>query len=154
MFIRPHNASGGASRTNQTTGRTSKSAHYSYDAYQKRAPSTSETSTARDAERTTRCEVYLCLLTLKLVSHECPTEQILLSLREPPKPRVRISNLMRVLGSEAVQDPTEIEKEVRRQMAERQRNHELRNQERKLSKQGTIFPIRKKGDGRKRGKEV
>ena len=35
--------------------------------------------------------------------------------------QVRISNLMRVLGSEAVQDPTKIEAYVRSQMAERQR---------------------------------
>ena len=36
-------------------------------------------------------------------------------------PLVRISNLMRVLGSEAVQDPTKVEAHVRAQMAERQR---------------------------------
>ena len=36
-------------------------------------------------------------------------------------PLVRISNLMRVLGSEAVQDPTKIEAHVRAQMAERQK---------------------------------
>ncbi len=35
--------------------------------------------------------------------------------------QVRISNLMRVLGSEAVQDPTKVEAHVRAQMAERQR---------------------------------
>ena len=35
--------------------------------------------------------------------------------------QVRISNLMRVLGSEAIQDPTKIEAYVRSQMAERQR---------------------------------
>jgi U4/U6 small nuclear ribonucleoprotein PRP3 len=35
-------------------------------------------------------------------------------LLEPPKPKVRISNLMRVLGEEAVLDPTAIEQEVRR----------------------------------------
>ena len=35
--------------------------------------------------------------------------------------QVRISNLMRVLGSEAVQDPTKVEAYVRSQMAERQR---------------------------------
>lgn len=34
---------------------------------------------------------------------------------------VKISNLMRVLGSEAVQDPTKMEAHVRKQMAERQR---------------------------------
>ena len=35
--------------------------------------------------------------------------------------QVRISNLMRVLGSEAIQDPTKVEAHVRAQMAERQR---------------------------------
>lgn len=34
-------------------------------------------------------------------------------LLEPPKPKVKISNLMRVLGEEAVLDPTAIEQEVR-----------------------------------------
>jgi hypothetical protein len=33
-------------------------------------------------------------------------------LLEPPKPKVKISNLMRVLGEEAVLDPTAIEQEV------------------------------------------
>jgi U4/U6 small nuclear ribonucleoprotein PRP3 len=32
---------------------------------------------------------------------------------------VKISNLMRVLGSDAVQDPTKIEQYVRNQMAQR-----------------------------------
>jgi hypothetical protein len=41
-------------------------------------------------------------------------------LLEPPKPKVRIANLARVLGAEAAADPTAIEKEVRKQMAERQ----------------------------------
>lgn len=60
-------------------------------------------------------------------------ERVLLGLEEPPKPKVKISNLMKVLGSEAVQDPTQIEQEVKRQMAERQANHEARNQQRKLN---------------------
>ena len=34
---------------------------------------------------------------------------------------MKISNLMRVLGSEAVQDPTKVEAHVRAQMAQRQR---------------------------------
>lgn len=34
---------------------------------------------------------------------------------------VRISNLMRVLGTEAVQDPTKVEAHVRAQMAKRQK---------------------------------
>lgn len=34
---------------------------------------------------------------------------------------VKISNLMRVLASEAVQDPTKVEAHVRAQMAQRQK---------------------------------
>ena len=35
---------------------------------------------------------------------------------------VRMANLMRVLGTEAVQDPTKVEAHVRAQMAKRQRS--------------------------------
>jgi hypothetical protein len=42
-------------------------------------------------------------------SHTTPRQGLL----EPPKPKVKISNLMRVLGEEAVLDPTAIEQEVR-----------------------------------------
>ena len=41
-------------------------------------------------------------------------------LLEPPPPKVKISNLMRVLGAEAVADPTAVEAQVREQMEERQ----------------------------------
>ena len=41
-------------------------------------------------------------------------------LLEPPKPKVKIANLYRVLGEQAVADPTAMEKEARKQMAERQ----------------------------------
>lgn len=34
---------------------------------------------------------------------------------------VKISNLMRVLGNEAIQDPTKVEAHVRAQMAQRQK---------------------------------
>lgn len=47
-------------------------------------------------------------------------ELIRQGLLEPPKPKVKISNLMRVLGEEATADPTAIEKEVQSQMDERQ----------------------------------
>jgi len=40
-------------------------------------------------------------------------------LLEPPPPKVRISNLMRVLGEEATADPTAIEQKVQEQMRER-----------------------------------
>ena len=48
-------------------------------------------------------------------------EKIRLGLLPPPEPKVKISNLMRVLGTEAVQDPTKVEEYVRNQMAKRQK---------------------------------
>lgn len=60
-------------------------------------------------------------------------EKIKLGLLPAPEPKVKISNLMRVLYSEAVQDPTKIEQYVRNQMAERIRKHEETNAARKLS---------------------
>ena len=47
-------------------------------------------------------------------------ELISQGLLEPPPPKVKISNLMRVLGERAVADPSAIEAEVRAQMAERE----------------------------------
>jgi len=60
-------------------------------------------------------------------------ELIKQGLLEPPKPKVKISNLHKVLGVEATMNPTEIEKEVRQQMEERQNAHEDRNLARKLT---------------------
>jgi U4/U6 small nuclear ribonucleoprotein PRP3 len=60
-------------------------------------------------------------------------EKIRLGLEPPHEPKLRISNLMRVLGTEAVQDPTKIEAHVREQMAKRQRVHEEANTARKLT---------------------
>lgn len=62
-------------------------------------------------------------------------EKILLGLEPPPPPKVKISNLMRVLMNEAVQDPTQVEKQVREEMEQRQKNHDMRNQARKLTKE-------------------
>uniref|UniRef100_A0A8C5C9Y3 U4/U6 small nuclear ribonucleoprotein Prp3 n=1 Tax=Gadus morhua TaxID=8049 RepID=A0A8C5C9Y3_GADMO len=60
-------------------------------------------------------------------------ERVRLGLMPPPEPKVRISNLMRVLGTEAVQDPTKVEAHVRAQMAKRQKAHEDANAARKLT---------------------
>lgn len=60
-------------------------------------------------------------------------EKIRLGLIDPPEPKLKISNLMRVLGTEAVQDPTKIEAHVREQMLKRQKAHEEDNQSRKLT---------------------
>ncbi|WZY98981.1 hypothetical protein YC2023_057213 [Brassica napus] len=44
-----------------------------------------------------------------------------------------MSNLMKVLGSEATQDPTKLEKEIRTAAAEREQAHTDRNAARKLT---------------------
>lgn len=46
-------------------------------------------------------------------------ELIRQGLLEAPEPKVKISNLMRVLGEEATADPTAIEQKVQHQMRER-----------------------------------
>ncbi|KAJ3299257.1 hypothetical protein HK104_009560 [Borealophlyctis nickersoniae] len=51
-------------------------------------------------------------------------DKIRLGLLPPEQPKVKISNLMRVLGQEAVQDPTKVEAHVRAQMAARQKKHQ------------------------------
>ncbi|CAN4096048.1 unnamed protein product [Withania somnifera] len=51
---------------------------------------------------------------------------------QPPKPKIKMSHLMRVLGSEATQDPTKLEKETRTAAAEREQAHNDRSMSRKL----------------------
>jgi U4/U6 small nuclear ribonucleoprotein PRP3 len=60
-------------------------------------------------------------------------EKIRLGLDPAPAPKVRISNLMRVLGVEAVQDPTKVEAHVRKEMAKRLKTHTDTNANRKLT---------------------
>lgn len=48
-------------------------------------------------------------------------------------PLVRLANLMKVLTSDAVQDPTRVEARVRREVAMRKHQHEKMNAERKLT---------------------
>ncbi|KAJ1549718.1 hypothetical protein HK405_002566, partial [Cladochytrium tenue] len=61
--------------------------------------------------------------------------KIRLGLLPPEQPKVKISNLMRVLGTEAVQDPTRVEAAVRAQARARQLKHERHNAENKLTKE-------------------
>lgn len=60
-------------------------------------------------------------------------DKIRLGLIEPPDPKMKISNMMRVLGEEAVANPSLVERKARAQMAERQQDHEMRNLARKLT---------------------
>ncbi|KAI9815642.1 MAG: hypothetical protein M1832_005273 [Thelocarpon impressellum] len=61
--------------------------------------------------------------------------KIRLGLEPPPPPKVKKGNLMRVLGEEAVKDPTAVEARVNREIAERQQKHLEANEERKLTKE-------------------
>ena len=60
-------------------------------------------------------------------------EMIRQGLLEPPKSKVKMSNLMKVLGAEATQDPTKLETEIRTAAAEREQAHSDRNLARKLT---------------------
>ncbi|MCJ1300057.1 hypothetical protein MMC08_002851 [Hypocenomyce scalaris] len=60
--------------------------------------------------------------------------KIRLGLEPAPPPKVKKSNLMRVLGEEAVKDPTAVEARVNREIAERAQKHMEMNEKRKLSK--------------------
>jgi U4/U6 small nuclear ribonucleoprotein PRP3 len=61
--------------------------------------------------------------------------KIRLGLEPAPPPKVKKSNLMRVLGEEAVKDPTAVEARVNREIAERRARHEAENEARKLGKE-------------------
>lgn len=61
--------------------------------------------------------------------------KIRLGLEPAPPPKVKKGNLMRVLGEEALQDPTAVEARVNREIADRHQKHVQANEERKLSKE-------------------
>jgi U4/U6 small nuclear ribonucleoprotein PRP3 len=60
--------------------------------------------------------------------------KIRLGLEPAPPPKIKKSNLMRVLGEEAVKDPTAVEARVNREIAARFEKHMQANEERKLTK--------------------
>eukprot|EP01133_Synstelium_polycarpum_P012840 gene12840-15075_t len=60
-------------------------------------------------------------------------ERVLNGLDEPPPNKVKMSNLMRVLTTQAVLDPTAIAATVREQSEARKASHDARNIERKLT---------------------
>lgn len=62
-------------------------------------------------------------------------EKQALGLIEPPKPRLKLSSFMNAIQAQAVADPTQMEKEVRRDMIERRKKHLEHNERRKLTKQ-------------------
>jgi hypothetical protein len=65
---------------------------------------------------------------------------------------VRLANLMKVLTSDAIQDPTRVEARVRREVAMRRHTHEKTNAERKLTDEQRREKVEaKKVDEEKRG---
>eukprot|EP00123_Amoebidium_parasiticum_P017293 comp23789_c0_seq1/m.41295 comp23789_c0_seq1/g.41295 ORF comp23789_c0_seq1/g.41295 comp23789_c0_seq1/m.41295 type:complete len:592 (-) comp23789_c0_seq1:82-1857(-) len=60
-------------------------------------------------------------------------EKIRMGLMPPPDPKLKISNLMRVLGDEAVMEPSKAEAKVREQIKKRKEAHEAANEARKLT---------------------
>ncbi|KAL3775212.1 hypothetical protein ACHAWO_007884, partial [Cyclotella atomus] len=53
----------------------------------------------------------------------------------PPEPRLTLSNYMKVLGDQAVLDPSKMEAKVMEQVHQRKLKHERMNEERKLTKE-------------------
>ena len=59
-------------------------------------------------------------------------DKIKMGLVAPPPPKVKMSNLMRVLGDAQVANPSAIEHKVKDGLLQRKAGHEQRNEERKL----------------------
>ncbi|KAI0337641.1 PRP3-domain-containing protein [Trametopsis cervina] len=79
-------------------------------------------------------------------------DRIRMGLIPPDPPKVRLANLMKVLTSDAVQDPTRVEARVRREVAMRKHAHEKMNVERKLTDEQRREKIEmKKAEEEKKG---
>ncbi|KDQ60251.1 hypothetical protein JAAARDRAFT_191653 [Jaapia argillacea MUCL 33604] len=79
-------------------------------------------------------------------------DRIRMGLIPPDAPKVRLANLMKVLTSDAVQDPTKVEARVRREVAIRKHQHEKMNSERKLTDEQRREKIEtKKAEEEKKG---
>ncbi|KAH7119115.1 pre-mRNA processing factor 3-domain-containing protein [Dendryphion nanum] len=61
--------------------------------------------------------------------------KIRLGLEPPPPPKVKRGNMMRVMGEQAIADPTAVEMLVESQIREREDQHVKANDERKLTKE-------------------
>ncbi|KAG6876623.1 hypothetical protein C0992_012223 [Termitomyces sp. T32_za158] len=84
--------------------------------------------------------------------HQDKNDRIRMGLLPPDPPKVGLKNLMKVLTSDAVQDPTRVEARVRREVAQRKHTHEKMNSERKLTdEQRREKKEAKKAEQEKRG---
>ncbi|KAJ6571822.1 PRP3-domain-containing protein [Mycena capillaripes] len=79
-------------------------------------------------------------------------DRVAMGLIPPDPPKVRLSNMMKVLTSDAVQDPTRVEARIRREVAMRKHGHEKMNAERKLTDEQRREKVEtKKAEEDKRG---
>lgn len=62
-------------------------------------------------------------------------DKMMMGLIPAPEPKLKLSNFMKVLGDQAVADPSLVEARVLQQMQKRVLNHEMRNQAAKLTPQ-------------------
>lgn len=62
-------------------------------------------------------------------------DKIQLGLIAPPEPKFKLSNFMKVLGEQAVANPSKMERKVMEQVQQRLQHHEMRNAARKLTPQ-------------------
>jgi len=69
----------------------------------------------------------------RAVQNKEKQDKIAVGLLPPPPPKVKISNLLRVLSEEQAADPSLIEAKVKAEMEQRQREHLARNLSRKLT---------------------
>lgn len=60
-------------------------------------------------------------------------DKIQMGLLQPPPPKVKFSNLMRIMGDEQLANPTQVEARVKAQTAQRRAEHEARNDANKLN---------------------
>eukprot|EP00494_Astrolonche_serrata_P025110 UN25371 len=66
--------------------------------------------------------------------HDAMIDEIRLGSKAPPEPKLKLSNIVRVLGSQFIQDPSAAEAKARTQIALRKMKHQLHNENRKLTK--------------------
>jgi U4/U6 small nuclear ribonucleoprotein PRP3 len=79
-------------------------------------------------------------------------DRVRMGLIPPDPPKVRMSNMVRVLTNEAVSDPTKLEARIRREVQMRKNEHEKANQARKLTADQRHEKIEtKKAEDEKRG---
>lgn len=86
--------------------------------------------------------------------HKDQQDRIRLGLDPAPPPKVKLTNLISVLSSESIKDPTSVEMRVRQEVENRRLQHEKENEDRKLTKEERAQKIADKAERDKQTKGV